>query len=161
MMERVDKILNHDLFMKQIELIEESETNRIFCRHNLSHLLDVARIAMLLNLEENLGIEKEIIYTAALLHDIGRQAEYENGTPHEQAGVRIASEILADCGFEDKETSVIIKAIAMHRNKDTLNEDLLMEILNRADQLSRPCFACKARSTCHWEEDRKNKNILW
>lgn len=161
MMERIDKILNHHLFKNQLELIEELEKNRSFCRHNLSHLLDVARIAMLLNLDENLNVEKELIYGAALLHDIGRHAEYEKGTPHEQAGVQIASKILVECGFEDKETSVILKAIAMHRDKDAVKEDSLMGILKRADQISRPCFACKEKKACYWEEDRKNKSIIW
>ena len=39
----------------------EKEKSRIFCKHDLQHSLDVARIAYILNLEADLKIEKEII----------------------------------------------------------------------------------------------------
>ena len=45
----------------------------------------MARIAYILNMEQDLGLEKEVIYAAAVLHDIGKYAQYEDGTPHEQS----------------------------------------------------------------------------
>ena len=48
--------------------------------------MDVARIAYIENLEAQLGLEKEDIYIAALLHDLGRVDEYESGIGHHIAG---------------------------------------------------------------------------
>lgn len=154
-MDRIDKILNHDLFLECIKRNDEAEAGRSFCRHNMGHFLDVARIAMILNLEEELHIEQDMIYAAALLHDIGRYRQYEDGTPHEEASAELAPEILRDCGYNDKETDVIVKAISLHRTKEIEKEHSLNGILYRADKASRPCFACKAESDCSWKQDKK------
>ncbi|MDE6063942.1 MAG: HD domain-containing protein [Lachnospiraceae bacterium] len=158
-MKRVNNILAHPLFLQHMEQNEAAEQGRIFCRHDMGHLLDVARIAMILNLEEGLGLEKEILYGAALLHDIGRHEQYENETPHEEAGARIALEILGECGYNEKETSVIVKAIRLHRTQDVAEHADLSGVLCRADKMSRPCFCCKAESACNWGEEKKNKKI--
>lgn len=83
----------------------------------MSHFLDVARLSWIENLEKGLGIEKELIYAAALLHDCGRFRQYEDGTPHELAGAQLAEEILFDCGFEEPEREEILRAISGHREK--------------------------------------------
>jgi len=160
-MDRINKILNHDLFIEHIRLNEAAEADRCFCRHNMEHFLDVARIAMIFNLRENLEIEKDMVYGAALLHDIGRHVQYEEGTPHELASAEIAPEILKDCGYDEKETCVILNAIRMHRNKEIENEASLNGILYRADKASRACFACKAEPQCDWKQDKKNLYLKW
>lgn len=159
-MVRVNKILNHDLFSMYLSEIEELEKNRIFCRHNLEHFLTVARIAMILNLQEKLNLHKEIIYAAALLHDIGRHLQYNQGIPHEQASAELAVDILADCEFDEKETDVILKAIGNHRNKKIENEKSLDGIIYRADKMSRPCYQCNAVAECHPEISRKHELIV-
>lgn len=158
-MSRIDAIIRHPVFIGHMEKNEAAEQGRIFCRHDMGHLLDVARIAMLLNLEEGLGLTKELLYGAALLHDIGRHEQYESGTPHEEAGAQIAPAILADCGYDEKETRVITEAIRMHRNKAIAECADLKGVLYRADKLSRPCFCCKAESACNWKEEKKNKHL--
>ena len=160
-MERIDRILNHDLFLQCLGLNEQAENDRIFCHHDMVHFLDVARIAMILNLEEGLDIPKDIIYAAALLHDIGRHIQYADGTPHEEASAKLAPEILKECGYSDKETHVIISSIETHRNPAVAEEASLNSILYRADKASRPCFACKAEKECNWKNDKKNKSIKW
>lgn len=160
-MERIDKILNHDLFIWHLKENEAAEADRRFCRHNMVHLLDVARIAMILNLQEGNFVEKDLIYGAALLHDIGRHVQYENGTPHEIAGALIAPEILKDCGYDEKETAVIVSAIRTHRTKEVEREKTLNGILYRADKASRACFACKAETECDWKKGKKNLQIKW
>lgn len=160
-MDRVDRILNHKLYAEHMRLNEEAEADRSFCRHNMGHFLDVARIAMILNGEEELGIAKDIIYAAALLHDIGRHMQYEDGTPHEQASAEIAPDILIDCGYQAAEAEVIIQAIRLHRTKAIADEPSLSGILYRADKASRPCFACKAESLCNWKKDKKNLTIKY
>lgn len=86
-MERVNQILQHTLYQSCRRQIDEKEKDRIFCGHDMGHLLDVARLAWIFNLEANQEISKERIYAAALLHDIGRHIQYENGTPHQVAGL--------------------------------------------------------------------------
>ena len=92
-MERVNQILQHTLYQSCRRQIDEKEKDRIFCGHDMGHLLDVARLAWIFNLEANQEISKERIYAAALLHDIGRHIQYENGTPHQIAGLPIAEQI--------------------------------------------------------------------
>ena len=87
-MRRVNAVLAHPLYRKCYARLEELEKDRIFCRHQMPHLLDVARIAYIFNLEEGGGLDRELIYAAAVLHDIGKYAQYEEGIPHEQSGSR-------------------------------------------------------------------------
>lgn len=160
-MNRIDKILNHHLFIENLEKNMTVEADRRFCRHDMVHFLDVARIARIINLEEGLGIPEDLIYGAALLHDIGKHRQYEEGFPHEQASALIAPEVLRDCGFNEKETSVITEAILQHRNSEVIPERSLRGVLYRADKASRPCFACKAEGDCSWKEGRKNREIVY
>lgn len=158
-MERVNKILEHEQFKKCCKKIEKWEKKRKFCRHNMVHFLDVARIAYVYNLEEQTGIEKELIYAAALLHDIGRFKQYEDKTPHEKASLKYAPKILEDCGFNAQERESICEAIANHRNKGIAQEHSFRGIFYRADKASRPCFACKMESQCNWKGEKKNKML--
>lgn len=153
---RINKILNHDLFIKCVARNEEEEKDRKFCRHNMGHFLDVARLAMIFNLQKQLAIPQDMIYAAALLHDIGRFKQYQDGTPHEQASAALAPEILRDCGYDDKETSVIIEAISNHRNAKIKEEANLNGLLYCADKMSRSCFACPVEHECNWKADKKN-----
>mgnify|MGYP000612234391 CR=1 FL=1 len=86
------------------------------------HFLDVARLAYVLDLEEQLTIPKERIYATALLHDIGRHIQYEQEIPHSKAGVPIAEKILKDCGFEETERTEMLTAIARHGDKTAAAE---------------------------------------
>ena len=160
-MKRIDRILNHPLFQENIRENMTAEAERCFCRHDMVHFLDVARIGMIINLEEKLEIPRELIYGAALLHDIGKHRQYEEGIPHEQASAEIAPEILRDCSFDEKETGVIVDAIAQHRNSAVFSEKNLRGVLYRADKASRPCFACKAEADCNWKGNKKNLKIVY
>ena len=155
-MERVNRILQHSFYKECMSRNQMAEEDRRFCGHTLPHLLDVARIAMILNLEQNIGIAKELIYAAALLHDIGRFLQYEKGTPHELASAQLAPDILADCEFDKKETSVIISAILTHRQSEIKDDRTLNGILYTADKMSRCCFFCDASKECDWKENKKN-----
>lgn len=155
-MERINRILKHELFCKCYKKIEKWEKKRQFCRHNMVHFLDVARIAYIYNLEENLEIDKELIYAAAFLHDIGRFQQYEDKTPHEKASLKYAPKILEDCGFSKEETEVILEAIREHRNKEIAKEHSFRGIFYRADKASRACYACKSEKECNWKNEKKN-----
>lgn len=160
-MERIDKILNHDLFLYHLRKNREAEADRKFCRHDMAHFLDVARIGEIINLESGLGMPRECIYAAALLHDMGKHIQYETGTPHELASAEIAPQILEDCGFDDLETGVIISAIKSHRDAGIAQEASLRGILYRADKASRACFSCEVRGECSWKDGRKNLSIRY
>lgn len=160
-MERIDRIMKHALFQRSMKQIEKAEEHRIYCRHNLAHSLDVARIAYILNLEEQGYLNKELIYAMALLHDLGRKEEYENGQSHHGAGAELARQILAECEFTETEIRQICEAIAAHKNAGMEPEDYCITLLYRADKLSRNCFDCMASKTCYWEEKCKNNQILY
>lgn len=160
-MERIDKIVNHKLFLRHLHANEAAEAQRRFCRHSMVHFLDVARIGMIINLEEDMGIDREWIYAAALLHDMGKHVQYEDGTPHELASAEIAAVILRECGFDNKETTVILDAIRSHRDVSVIEERNLRGVLYRADKASRACFACEAEEECNWKEGRKNLQIKY
>ena len=93
-MYRLNEVVHHWIYQDYYGRIKRLEKERIFCCHQMTHLLDVARIAYIKNLEENLGFEKDVIYTAAVLHDIGKSFQYKWTIPHEVAGEKIAKEIL-------------------------------------------------------------------
>lgn len=160
-MDRVDRVLKHDLFLYNIGLNNTAESQRRFCRHNMEHFLDVARIAVIISLDEAIDVDREIIYAAALLHDIGKHVQYSDGIGHEIAGAKIAPKILKDCGFTDDETNMIADAILNHRNSEIMCERNLKGILYRADKASRACFACDAEKECNWKADKKNLTIKY
>ena len=160
---RCQRIHAHPLYKKHFQNLQKLEEDRIFCRHTFEHFMDVARIAYIMNLEKGLGLSKEIIYAAALLHDIGRGEQYENDIPHEIAGAKIAESLLPECGFDDREKSMIIGAILEHRNcSKKINGDIIMlsEIIFVADKASRQCFTCKAQDECNWSRDKRNLEII-
>ena len=158
-MDRIDKILNHDLFLYHLGRNNAAEADRRFCRHNMEHFLDVARIGWIMVLEEGLAVSKELLYASALLHDIGRFRQYEEKIPHEVAGVELASRILCDCAFTQDEQREILDAISGHRSNTGHPQTLLGEVLCRADKASRPCFSCGAIGDCNWDDEKKNLRI--
>lgn len=161
-MDRINRILEHPLFIECVKLNEMAEAKRSFCHHDIEHLCAVARIAMLLNLEEEAGLKKDIVYGAALLHDCGRYKQYEDGTPHEKAGAEIARSILAECGYPEEEITIIVQAISSHRGSVVKSrEENLADILYRADKMSRNCRFCKAYDECNWPEVLKGQKFCY
>ncbi len=158
-MSRIDLICCHPKWKQSIEKIASFERDRIFCKHDPAHLLDVARLAQIDNLERQLGISKELIYATALLHDIGRFQEYLDGTPHDQVSAALAPEILCNCGFSPEETHTICHAIACHRTPGTEAHPNLDGLIYRADKKSRMCLFCPARTQCNWSKEKMNLQI--
>lgn len=156
---RIRELQAHPLFRELCEKLREAERERIFCRHTMEHFLDVARLMYIYSLEDGAGIKKDVIYAAALLHDIGRYEQLCCGTPHDIAGARIAAEIMKDCGFTGEEIQSVQNAVLGHRREaSAAGEDRLAAYLYRADKNSRNCFSCPARAECSWPEEKKN---LW
>lgn len=159
---RVSYIRKHPLYLSSYERIQKFEDKRKFCRHQAGHFLDVARIAYIRNLERGLEIDKEVIYAAAVLHDIGRHRQYEDGIPHEIAGGEIAAKILRtmpkNLRFSPFEERQILTAIRGHRVLRE-NAEPLESLLYESDKASRACFSCPAEPKCDWSPDKKNMEI--
>ncbi len=145
-MDRINCLLEDEEFQIFLKKNSELEVNRIFCHHDITHLLDVCRIAMIINYERELKIEKELIYAAGLLHDIGRWVEYENGRDHAEVSAELALPLLKRCKFTNSEIEEITLAIRSHRKKE--HESDLSAILYEADKSSRLCFNCDAKDKC-------------
>lgn len=154
-MDKINAILNNDKFREYLSKNIQFEKQRIFCKHGLQHFLNVARIAYIIVLEKNIKVDKETIYAAALLHDIGRWVQYEDNTPHEIASSNLAEQILIECGFTEEEKEKVLRAISRHRGKSQ-EKETFDEIFYLSDKLSRNCFNCTAIKECKWSEEKKN-----
>ncbi len=158
-MERVNAICRHKLWRESVDEIARLEQDRAFCRHDRAHFLDVARLAYIENLERGLGVDKELIYAAALLHDIGRHLQYTQNIPHDEAGAQLAEIIMADCGFSPAERAEVSRAILQHRGDGDRSRDGLAALLYRADKASRACLFCTAEPECNWSREKKNMTL--
>jgi len=169
---RVESILEDTFYTECMAKIDAREEDRKFCRHNFQHFVDVARITYILMLESgaikkfmeennlNLKLAKELIYAAALLHDIGRWKQYDTGEDHADVSAGLAVEMLANTGFNDSEINVITTGIREHRRM-TDNMSLLGEHLYMADNLSRICSRCATRDECYkFDEMETGRRML-
>lgn len=157
-MTRIDMIFNHPLYKSILSETKKLEKDRMYCLHGLEHAMDVARIAYILALEEYVPVRKDIIYASALLHDLGRAEQYKSNLNHTEESVKLAEQILPQCGFSQEEISDIISAIRSHSDEGGVG---LTSLLQRADKLSRMCLVCKSIATCKWKKDELNLNILY
>ena len=143
-MDRVNRILHHEKYKDYIARINKAEKDRQFCCHNMGHFLDVARLAVILDQTEGYGQEKELIYGAALLHDIGRWMEYEDGISHEKASVMLAPEILDDCGFSEEEKIVTFGSVSVNITARTVSkngEPVLLSLREKlGDDPAKPAY---------------------
>lgn len=160
-MERYHKIAAHEMFQEYTRRIKELEKDRIYCKHGVEHLLDVARIGYILNLEQGKIYSKDVIYAMALLHDIGKPEQYESKIPHETTGAEKAMCVLRDCGYTEEEMEEIQTAILDHRKGPKEAGRLLSEILYEADKKSRMCLFCQEKDSCNWAEEKKNMRIVY
>jgi uncharacterized protein len=151
-----------DSFFQQcMERNTAKEVERKFCKHNIQHMIDVARITYILVLEHgdfrdfirehrliSRQAAKEVIYASGMLHDIGRWREYETGEDHAAVGADYAREVLARNDFSPTEIKIITVAIREHRVAGE-NMSFLGERLYRADNLARACSQCDVRHLCY------------
>lgn len=82
--------------------------------HNLVHILEVIRRALMLNETFALGLDEEMIYTIAAYHDLGK---YQNHEIHEKIA---AERFMADGKmrefFSDEKRKIMQEAILDHRS---------------------------------------------
>lgn len=159
-MEIVKKVLMHSDFIKYIQLNMAAEGGRKFCRHDLQHAVDVARVAYIISLERALGLSKELIYVTALLHDIGRWKQYEDKSDHAEEGAKLAGKILEALDFDRQDMEMIMEAIAGHRSRKS-GISLLGEVIYEGDKSCRPCFNCAMVKECNWYSDGDQPELLY
>ncbi|MGL4607160.1 MAG: HD domain-containing protein [Eubacteriaceae bacterium] len=155
-MENTNRLFENKDYQSYLNRIHFHEKNRAFCKHNLSHFLDVARIATIKSREAPLSLTRDLIYTTALLHDIGRFQQYEDKTPHEIASHKLATGLIQTLDFSGDEKKIILEAIINHRNPNT---EGFNRIFYESDKLSRSCFGCIEEQNCHWSKEKKNLKI--
>ena len=160
-MQRAHAIIEHPLFQTSMEQNRDSEINSVFCSHDMGHATDVARVGYILNLEQNLGFSPEIIYAAALLHDITKWLQHTQGIPHNESAIEPATRILQDAGFDREEIAMICEAILHHRRGPQEPGMVFAELLYRADKLSRACYLCDSRTACNWDESMQNATLRY
>lgn len=159
MLSNTNIILNLDFVQAALNNLKKLEDERVYCRHDLSHFFDVARICYILCLENGLNINKDVIYTAAILHDLGREEQIQNGIPHEEASYHLALKAFDHTDFSQSDRELILSAIKGHRSVSTDSD--FPSLFSRADKLSRDCFNCKAYETCYWSEQKKNNELKY
>jgi HD superfamily phosphodiesterase len=143
---RVNAILKDKEYLSYMQKNKQAEATRVFCVHDMEHVLSVCRIGYAMILEEGLPYSKELIYAVGLLHDIGRWVQIETGEDHAKAGAERAGAILRRHGFTSEEEALILRAIAHHRVKE--HPDDFSRILYRADKASRECWQCPEIGKC-------------
>ncbi|MBI4855798.1 MAG: HD domain-containing protein [Acetobacterium woodii] len=145
-------------YQNYLNKIKKCEKQRRFCRHNIPHFLSVARIATIKTMEAGLNFSRDLIYTTALLHDIGRFVQYQDKTPHEIASHQLAIPLLETLDFTDDENKLILDAILNHRNPEAQG---FSHIFYESDKLSRACFSCPVEHECDWSKEKKNLTIVY
>lgn len=168
-MKYTENLLKQPAFLQWQAEIQSYEQDRIYCKHDLAHALDVCRIAWILYLEYRLSLdgnemgswEKDRFYVTGLLHDVGRVFQYRNGEHHSSAGVRMAEQILREIGYPSEWMEETLRIIGSHQGRSTLQEmpKNMEYFLRRADHLSRNCFCCAAADSCKWKEQERNQTI--
>jgi uncharacterized protein len=149
-MARINQLLDQEDYMAYQERIDFLENKRQFCKHGFEHCVNVARIAYAYILEQKGKVLlKEVVYAAALLHDIGRWVEYQTGEDHAEASARLALPLLEACNFTHEEITIIVQAIREHRQHSADTLTLLGNALTLADNWARDCRHCMAQKHCY------------
>ena len=102
--------------------------------HGMDHTERVVALCRMIGVRE--GADLYILLPAALLHDIARPLEKEQGLPHETEGARMAEDYLASIRYDPDRIPAIAAAIRTHRfTTEVQPQALEAKILSDADKL--------------------------
>lgn len=103
--------------------------------HDISHVYRVLNLA--LDIAENEKVDRDILITATLLHDIARNEERKNPQIcHAERGAELAREILNKLDYEEVQIEHIQDCIRTHRfRKNNYPKTIEAKILFDADKL--------------------------
>lgn len=83
----------------------------------LNHCLRSFRFAELVARREGIRIDREVVYLACLLHDLGLTEGFPGRPDFEQRGAASAGDFLAENGFPAGKAALVREAIAMHAGR--------------------------------------------
>lgn len=103
--------------------------------HDCQHIYRVLYYSM--DICKNYEIDKDVLIAAALLHDVGREAQIKDSrVDHAEEGAKMASEFLTSIGWELEKIQHVSACISSHRfRNDKLPESMEAKILFDADKL--------------------------
>jgi uncharacterized protein len=118
------------------KLVAESKRCHADARptHDWSHTWRVVRLCQVIGEKEKADLE--ILYAAALLHDIARAEADRCGVCHAELSARKARPVLAHCGFPPEKIDAVIHCIETHRFRSTAQpRSLEAQVLFDADKI--------------------------
>ena len=163
-----DKILTDKRFIDKLNIINNIEVDRCYCKHNISHSQEVVRILTGLSKDRGLDNYEELSFFMGYLHDMGRADDY--GGLHNVRSSEFARAILDDYDIDSDSIDIRCYAIENHSGRMPIHDiytyindnvietdikDTWAKLLRIADQLSRDCYKCKAASACRWLPEEK------
>jgi len=81
----------------------------------IAHCKRVYEMALQLAELENVEVDRDALFAAAYLHDVGAFAPYrQEGVDHAERSVQVADEILADAGFPAERAPLVKEIIQGH-----------------------------------------------
>jgi len=104
--------------------------------HDISHVDRVLKLA--LRLGESEGADLEIVWAAALLHDVARKEQDELGgmVCHAERGGELARDILKEMGISEESIKKVVHCVETHRfRKENIPESVEAMVLYDADKL--------------------------
>lgn len=160
-MNNTNYLLTHDSYQKLVKDLADQESERIFCKHSLQHFIDVARICYIHCLEDQIPVDKDLVYVTALLHDLGRSLSRTDGKDHHLHSLEIARSFLQEMDFNSEQQAHILQAISQHSHTQEIATDPFVRAFQLADKEARLCFQCPAYDLCYWPEERKNQVLKY
>ena len=99
------------------------------------HVAIVYKYAVLL--AEKLDADKEVVELGAYLHDYGQAKHPDCLQEHHTTGVKLAGELLVECGYDQELITHVQECIRTHRGSlDLKPQSLEAHILTNADAMS-------------------------
>lgn len=158
-MSYIARLMALESYRQALTALERREADRIYCKHDLDHFLDVARITLLLCQAHNIEADRDSVYLAALMHDLGRLDRDE--ADHNVAGSVLAAQWLDAIGFPKDRQEVVLTLIEEHGWPGKKAPANLSEAFSLADSYSRACYYCPAADSCFWPPERKNTHPIY
>jgi len=100
--------------IKKLELFYFSakQNNRMFPEHDLNHALRVKSLCLYISQKDALGLDKEILIAAAILHDLGYISD--DSPKHAESSIQFAKVLLPRVKFPMHKITPVIACIKHH-----------------------------------------------
>ena len=89
----------------------------------LNHSRRAYAFGAALGIVDGVDVDHELLYAAALLHDVGLKEGTGDGSDFTLASAAVASQVASDVGLSAAEAGVLASAITMHHSPDVRRED--------------------------------------